>query len=64
MKIDVHLIQIDPVDREERVAYLRRLLMGGARQLVRQAQDRSPGEQEFTSEIILGRVIGADNDTE
>ena len=64
MKIDVHLIQIDPVDREERVACLRRLLMGGARQLVRQAQDRSPEAHALTSGIILRRVIGGHNDTE
>lgn len=63
MKIAVHLIQIDPVDREERIASLRRLLMGGARQLVHQAQDRSPEEQALTSGIIIRRVIGGDNDT-
>ncbi len=64
MKIDVHLIQINPVDRVERVASLRRLLMGGARQLARQAQDRSTEEQALTSPVILRRVIGGDNDTE
>lgn len=63
MKIGVHLIQIDPVDRGERVASLRRLLMGGARQLVRQAQDRSPEEHALNSPMILQHVIGGDNDT-
>lgn len=63
MKIDVHLIQIDPLDREERAASLRRLLMGGARQLVHRTQNRSPEEQVLTSGTILRRVIGGDNDT-
>lgn len=64
MKIDVHLIQIDPGDREARVASLRRLFIGGARQLVRQAQDRSPEEHALPSPMILRHVIGGDNDTE
>ncbi|MDR4468447.1 MAG: hypothetical protein MRJ68_09135 [Nitrospira sp.] len=63
MKIDVHLIEIDPVVREERVASLRRLLLGGARQLAHQAQDGSPEEPALTSGIILRRVIGGDDDT-
>ena len=63
MKIDVHMIEINPVDREERVASLRRLLLGGARHLARQAQDRSHEEQVFTSPVIPRRVIGGDNDT-
>lgn len=63
MKIEVRLIPTTSTDRKERVASLRRLLMGGARQLVSQTECRSPEEQEHTSTMIFPHAIGEHNGT-